>query len=775
MAGRSTPQNRNMMPRLQMPNGQIQQNNIRPQPGQALTPQQGMQRGPPGAPEFLEKLAQFMAKQGQPLDTNPIVENRSVNLWNLRQAVVKHGGYRNVLQANLWPNVSNALGMHPMQLQMAPAQLRQIYERNLLRFDEYMLSQNRAKQLQQVQQQQPQQHPGMPAVHAQTPGTPTKPAMPGQIPQGAVMSQPGQPPHMVSSQMPVPMKQGSQPMVNGFSTPHAQTQPHPPAMQGHARNSLSRSIQGPPTRDDFPGQSPMSAKAARSSISGPSPLEPSPRREQAPVEDPSIYRPIVRKWKDNEYAGVFYGESFAVATQRLQELRPDVPPLSALGNIDLQALCRSLQSGIRAEVRMALDTLATFTASDARQFQVDLNHAGELIECLLECAEDQLDVLVENTVEVSDEILINQYEDVVRACHFENSTIPDQHAHGSEEYELDRAVDRLLCITTIIRNMSFGIVEQDEVLTRSILAEDEVVKFLCTLIRYLGTRNMLLRTHRNTLDLMKDVVTILSNISTCIEISEREHAFCFLQFVLAFAPASAANSAADHIYFPPYNPQLHTYLPVAIEAFSKLLVSKEQNRSHFAAILAGDLSQSVPYELLTRSFGLAISLVPEQSLDISGPPVPEARKPALMQALLVAQTLISLAPGYDSGLARAWLLCGNDFTQNLHRLTWHMCQQFEFIKDKMHQSRPSHGRNRGPPQLPQQAYDCLYLAALSASILRRLAEKARDPADPTGSIPPKVLPSTELVCELLKLPSEEWTKPDVRVLQQLVAAASLDD
>ncbi|KAI6428684.1 hypothetical protein MCOR21_005493 [Pyricularia oryzae] len=756
-------QNRNAMARQQIPNGQMPPGAMRPQPGQPMPSQPGMQRGPPGAPEFLEKLSQFMSKQGQPLDPNPIVENRPISLWNLRQAVGKHGGYRNVTQSNLWPNVSNALGMHPMQFQMAPAQLRQIYERNLLRFDDYM-AQGRAKQMQQAQQQS-QQHPGMPG-HAQTPGTPTKPGIPGQMPPGSVMSQQGQPQ--------VPGKQGQLPIMNGFSGTPVQPQPHPAAMQGHARNSLSRSIQGAPTRDDFPGQSPMSAKGVRSSLSGPSPLDPSPKRQPVPAEDPSIYRPIVRQWKENEYAGVYYGESFELVTQRLRELRPDIPPLAALGNIDLHALCRSLQSGIRAEVRMALDTLATFTASDARQFQVDLNQAGELIECLLECAEDQLDVLVDNTVEVSDEILISNYEDVIRACHIENSTMHDEPTPGSEEYELDRAVDRLLCITTIIRNMSFGIVEQDEVRTRSLLAEEEVVKFLCTLIRYLGTRNMLLRTHRNTLDLMKDVVTILSNISTCVEISEREHAYCFLQFALAFAPAPAPNLTADHLHFPPYNPQLHTYLPVAIEAFSKLLVSKEQNRSHFAAILAGDMSQPTPYELLTRCFGLAVSLIPEQSLDVNRAPVPEARKPALMQGLLVAQTILSLAPGHDSEIVRAWLSSGCDFPQKLHRLTWHMCQQFEYIKEKVHQ-QPRTGRNRGPPQLPQQAYDCLYLAALSSSILRRLAEKARDPADPKGSIPPKVVPSSDLVCELLKLPSEEWTKPDVRVLQQLVAAASLDD
>jgi SWI/SNF chromatin-remodeling complex subunit SWI1 len=75
-----------------------------------------------------------------------------------------------------------------------------------------------------------------------------------------------------------------------------------------------------------------------------------------------------------------------------------MPPVWELGNIDLHALTKSIQSGIHGEVRLALDVLAAVTRfGDVYQHLIiDLRLCDDLIDSLLDCAEEQIDLLAEN-------------------------------------------------------------------------------------------------------------------------------------------------------------------------------------------------------------------------------------------------------------------------------------------------------------------------------------------------------------------------------------------
>ncbi|KAL1835179.1 hypothetical protein VTK73DRAFT_6098 [Phialemonium thermophilum] len=258
--------------------------------------------------------------------------------------------------------------------------------------------------------------------------------------------------------------------------------------------------------------------------------------------NPEEYLPCTREM--TAYGGIDVNV-YAKLGAELESWKPNLPSPYELGNIDIHALTKSLQSGIHGEVRLALDTLALVTAAAQPGLYIDLRLCDDLVETLIDCAEEQVDLLVENTVEVSDEILITSYEDVARACRIEKMAVRHVPAFGSPDYELDRAVDRLVCVTTILRNLSFIPDNQ------KLLADDTVIKFLCVVLRYLGTRNMLLRTQTNTLDFMKDVITFLSNVATEVEIPGREQALCLLQFLLAFAPSPAITVADDRLYFTP--------------------------------------------------------------------------------------------------------------------------------------------------------------------------------------------------------------------------------
>jgi len=439
---------------------------------------------------------------------------------------------------------------------------------------------------------------------------------------------------------------------------------------------------------------------------------------------------------------------------------PDAPPLPELGNIDIHALTKSIQSGIHGEVRVALDTLAAVSNSPHQPHFLRLPYCDDLVDSLVDCAEEQLEVLTEHTEEVSDEIQLTPYEELVRACRSEQWAVKETPVFGSNEYELDRAVDRLICITTILRNVSFP-GEANE--NHPVLADETVVKFLSVVIRYLGTRTMLLRTYANTLDFMKDVVILLSNISGAMEIPGREQALCLLQFLLAFAPSPSPTKTGEGWKFTPYEPSLHPYLPHAVDALAKLFARDEPNRTHFKTIFALDGSNNPSYELLTRTFALAVSPIPDKVLERNRspqfPPLVETRKPFLMQGLLCAEILAALAPGPDSGLAKSWLLSDNFLAQSLVSLIQRLSRQYE---------QPTRGPTRAPPRKDPEL---VYIVVTAVALLRRLAEKSKDPTGPTSPAL-SFLPSSQSLMEITSLTAPEWTKEGL--LQQFTACVNLD-
>lgn len=536
-------------------------------------------------------------------------------------------------------------------------------------------------------------------------------------------------------------------------------------MAGHNRNSLSRGMD-PSAGNEYAVQSPAHVKMGSMSMP---PGDPRQHRLGS-TSEPLVPRPLPKSddytpcaREISSWGGVDL-ESAARIGDQLESWRPDVPHAQELGNIDIPALTRSLQSGIHGEVRLALDTLAIVSNSPNHAHFLQLVYCDDLVDVMVDLAEEQLDILTENTAEVSDEIQLNSYEDQVRFCRQEQWHIREEPVFGTKDYDLDRAVDRLLCITTIFRNVSFP-GEGNE--NHHALGEDTVIKLLCSIIRYLGTRTMLLRTHANTLDFMKDMVVLLSNVAGAVELASREHALCLLHFLLAFAPLPGPTASAQTLEFEPYDPRAHKYLPHAVDALAKLLARDEPNRTHFKTIFALDAANSSAHELLTRTFALAVSPIPdkaqEQERNPQFPPLIEVRKPFLMQGLLSADILASLAPNYESGLVKTWLSAAEgQFAPNLFRIVRELSRQFE---------APQMYARGGPRGQPRKDPELVYIVMVAVSLLRRLAEKARDPAVPGSSIPIDYLPSNSTLFEATTLQSPEWTREGL--LQQLTSFYNL--
>lgn len=755
---------RGMMPKqgMPMPNGQM--------PPGAMPPQQPQVPRGTNPESFMKNLTTFMSVHNLPLDTNPTVEGRPLHLMQLFMMTSKFGYYRTVTQRGLWPQVATAIGFNQAQFPSAPGQIKNLYERSLLKFEDAWRKQKGGQPMGNPPGMVGQPGPQTPQRMGQQP-----PMAQGQPPMQAMQPmqpmQPGQQPQMPQPHVQTPVKQMAPGMqqVNGFSTPQQAQMPQQPpnAAQGHMRSSMPRSIDATPT-GEFPMQSPSSVKT------GPVPMQMPPGQPDGMQANGATAHPFPPPLADNqdEYVvssremniAVYGGSdlsSLAKLGSELEQWRPDIPPPLELGWIDLQALTRSIQSGIHGEIRLALDTLATVTHEAGRNpaLTIDLRGCDDLMESLIDCAEEQVDILAEGTKPVSDEIDLTSYEEIMRQCRAEQCGLRKVTIFGAEDYVLDHAADRLIAITTILRNLSFHEPNHE------LLADEVVVKFLCSTIRSLGTLEALLRSPRNALDFMKDVILLLSNIAGSIELPGKEQAFCLLQFLLAFAPSPAPTMASGRILFAPFEPAIHLYLPHAVDALAKLLARDEPNRSHYKAIFAADAACTPPCELLTRTFGLAICCLPDQNKDSRPANLPsfvEARKPVIMQGLLAADILASLAPGYESGVTKAWLSSSEGFAQNLFKLVRALCHQAE--------PTPPQGRGNTRAQ-PREDTDLPHIISWGVSLLRRLCEKSRDPSDPS-SIPANALPTKESIFSAFQtLKNPKWA----HLLNQLSSYAGLDE
>jgi SWI/SNF chromatin-remodeling complex subunit SWI1 len=509
------------------------------------------------------------------------------------------------------------------------------------------------------------------------------------------------------------------PSVNG-------TTPQP---DGNARKSLNRQLDGTPTQGQEPGQSQSSPmKQEDNAAADPASAaveEPEKRKPVIEQDDGTrVYQPAYRT--QDTWGGLdFDSDNFKNMIDTITNYKPNVPLLPEMGVIDVRAINMSIKSGLHAEVRLGLDTLTRITYDNTVQF--NLSHCEDLTEVLVEYAEDQLEMLGNDNPEVTDIIDLTPYEDVLHHCREEASALQELPQAGSKEYMLDRTADRLLAITTIFRNLSFLEVNHDS------LVSAPVIKFLANFIRLVGTRVLLLRSHINTFDFMKDVVTFFSNTSAKVVLPNREDAYAVLHFLCAFAPVPRP---AEPVRFTPFNPQIHRYLPSAVDSLAKLLARDDPNRTYYKQIFINEATSTPAYDLLTRSFALAISVVPDRNyienkmyqmkeprpkeVRMLEARVAESRKAYLMQGMLAADILASLAPGPESGICRSWLESEDGWAHSLLKFAMSLSATDAAIP---HPPQPPNHRGQRPMDHDREGFQLIVHRALST--LKRLGDKSK--------------------------------------------------
>jgi len=694
-------------------------NGIPSNTGQAIPnpPPSAMSQAPFNLPkannpeEFAKSIQTYMAARGRSVDLNPVICGRPFQLIRLYGAVLKLGGSGKLTKLNQWPLLANSFGFPPQQHGQAAQELQMYWMNNVAPYEAAWMA---SQQKQRV------------AVQAgvQNQMSPTRENYQGQEVVGGPLQRTSS--DLVNAKMNGHLSgQTQQQLLNSLGQPQTPSQQQAPSPMHQHRTSVSQPFdtqQSNGAHTQVPEASPQ--KRPQSEVQPTIEAAPEPSMpKRAPIQDP--FKPAAMS-ASRMHGPINVDEMYSLG-QQIAEYKPVVPQRSELGIIDIHALTMGIKSGMHAETRVALDTLVTLSTDP--QLQLSLSECEDLMETLVDCAQKQVDFLIEHSAEVSDDMLLSSYEELVRACRMEASSIQNTPAFGSVEYDLDRAADRLICITTLIRNFSFY--EANFI----VLGQPEVVRLLSTVIRSLGTKESLLRTHRNTLDFMKDVIIYLSNLSTSLNLPGKEEALCILHFLLAFAPTPPPVSANTiKVTFTAYSSTLHKYMPSAVDSLAKLLARDEPNRTYYKAIFHADVNSTPPFELLTRTFGLAISPIPAGSSHIRA--LVEARKPFLLQGMLAAEILAVLAPSSDHTLARSWLESEDNFAGSLLKLVNFLAADRSIARP------PQPGRN--PPDPDANGYGAITNRAMA--VLKTLVQKSRTvDAEGTVHLPGGVLPKKEII------------------------------
>ena len=690
---------------------------------QASRPHMTQPAGRSNAEMLMRHIMQFMSSKGLPFNPQPTVAGRQISPVQLWAVVGQHGGSQKITMGNAWPSVATMLQVPPIHFPTAPQELRAYWQNNLAHYEQAtILSKAQQQQRDRQQRASNSQASLSPAFQGrdpslQDPFSPVKPLPPQyqQSPPAGTHSRRTSGVDFQTSQMQQQTGDPRHAQPNGFP---GTIGPNSLNHQAAGYNMVSSANVAPVSHSQRPGYSSTNAPAIKkepytgASNAGAAASSASNMPRKAPMD--AIFKPkfhdTSRSGTETASHGGIHIKSFEKTINTMLEVVPIVPSIGELGVIDIHALTMSLRSGLHAEVRLALDTLATISSPESRL--TSLEECDELIEALVDCAEEQVEFLAENAAEVSDVMLISPYEEIVRGCRSEVDLMQECPDSGTLDYDLDRSVERLICITTILRNLTF-IMD-----CKTTLAEPFVLKFITTVMRYLGTRNMLLRTYRNTLDFAKDMVLFLTNLSEQIDLPGKEEASCILHFLLSFAPSPPpSTSGSDEIIFSSYHPSSHPYLPPAIDSLAKLL-ARDPNRIYFKSIFAADVSSTPPYDLLTRSFGLSISPLPSS---INRDAIIEARKPYITQGMLAGEILVSMIPPADAGLARSWLNSKDGFATKLQQIVWDLNEKFRkptLVNQQRHQSA-----NR---TLPLELEANGWISTRGLGILCRLTQKAKD-------------------------------------------------
>lgn len=240
--------------------------------------------------------------------------------------------------------------------------------------------------------------------------------------------------------------------------------------------------------------------------------------------------------------------------------------------------------------------------------------------------------------------------------------VDELHKHNKSHISFfwdESYIDRLICVTMVLRNISFTDLNQ------SYLAQEPtVMEFLFRLVRILGSSSEVVKLKRRQLSIQKNIITLFANLGLHIIIPSAADAFSVLLLILSFSPEQFPfrknEDGSESLFFGEYDPTVDRYLGCAIDSLAKIIPRDPPNRTFFQDIFLNTCNDSDylellnrhlqgrqlrPFEFLTRTFALSLSTLPRSDFRLI-PRALELRASLIQQSLLVASNLSSMVPKY---------------------------------------------------------------------------------------------------------------------------------
>ncbi|QSL65917.1 hypothetical protein MERGE_003054 [Pneumocystis wakefieldiae] len=592
---------------------------------------------------LMASLIEFMNKRGISINSHPYIGDQQINLALLYIQVMRLGGSYKVTQANAWGSIAHAFGINLTLIPNAGQQLAECYKNYLALYEEawiynqQLLMQKQAISnnykhgiAQEKNEKNTNYNTNNALLHFQAQHVlPSKSiSQPVSQPILQQISQPVSQPILQQISQPV-----SQPILQQISQPVSQ-----PKLQQISQPVSQPKLQQISRRVSQPKLQQMSRRASQSTFT-------------------QRYKP--KKRIIDTYGG-FDLKLITRMANDLENLRCKPPALHELGTINIYALTMSIQSRLHSEVNRALDVLTIITGD--KRWSLPLLECDELLDSIIEMADEEYQLLIPDVKNADETISISSYEQMVDLYYDEIDDLTTNYRPGSQGYIKFRSMEKILCITTILRNLTFA--EENQ----NIMAKNNALLILIEhLIILISKTNITEISCRQRLDLAKDLIILLSNISQDILIDNDSTAIAIICLITAFSPDSNICLNPDKIIFIPYNPTLHPYLPAAIDTLAKLFARSFPNRHTFAKIMIFLSSkQCLRDNVFIRALMLCISPIPISTLTH---PVHtcEARLALLEHCTLAAEAIINIFPKEDN-LAQSILLSDNIFLGNFVRL-----------------------------------------------------------------------------------------------------------
>lgn len=299
---------------------------------------------------------------------------------------------------------------------------------------------------------------------------------------------------------------------------------------------------------------------------------------------------------------------------------------------------------------------------------------------------------IETTVDETEGPVFCNIPDYMTAMHIFRSENKNHFSKMQTKGPVDEQVflvDSLITISMTLRNLSLA---QDSagVMSKSV----DLRNLVFAIVKQVATKPDAFVFQRKRLCLLKDCLILFNHHGPLIELQSLEEAFLIFLLVSAFGPnLDDEKNQSDSQFKMLHAPLDHyTYLPYAVDVFTKLLVREPKNRAYFQAVLTGTLNISfsasnpgsdsvtiLPADhqetkrlisayfggdlirlkhgaLLTRAFKLLMSSVPYNASGSEFSKTIFLHLPTILQALFGSKLLIDLVSSDEINANLSWIL-----------------------------------------------------------------------------------------------------------------------